>query len=90
VCAWVRVVWCVWYVVGARGVVCVVCVWGEGGGGGVECLGDRTARRTCRSLSALERRMGCVTDSAAAERSDGYRLGSAFFVMTPFLCANSP
>ena len=32
----------------------------------------------------LERRMGYMSDSAAAERSDGYKLGFAFFVMTPF------
>ena len=28
--------------------------------------------------------MGYGSDSAAAEQSDGYKLGSAFFVMTPF------
>ena len=48
---------------------------------GRDCLEDCDTRR---SPSKSERRMGYVTDSAAAERSDGYKLRSAFFVMTPF------
>ena len=41
---------------------------------GVDCLGDRDEQ----TRSTLERRMGYESDSAAAERSDGYKLGSAF------------
>ena len=43
---------------------------------GGDCLEDCDKQ----TQSTLERRMGYVTDSAAAERSDGYRLGSAFFL----------
>ena len=51
-------------------------------GAGVDCREDRTIieSRTVPVRTA----MGYGSDSVAAERSDGYKLGSAFFKMTPF------
>ena len=63
---------------GGGGGVCTCWVGFFWGGG--DCLEDRNEK----TRSTLERRMGYATNSAAAEPSIGYKLGSAFFVMTPF------
>ena len=46
----------------------------------VDCLGNCDEQ----TRSTLERRMGYMTDSTVVERSDGCKLGSAFFVIRPF------
>ena len=65
----------------------------QGGGGGSSASGSGSAwergvdwleDHTARHVIPVRPAMGYGSDSAAAEQSDGYKLGSAFFVMAPF------